>query len=399
MASTQPAEGPILKRSDSAPESTTASAGATKRRETASFHNNVTIDHVARLLPLAQDAIGQLASAETVLSVAQHNPESVWLIQGKGEQPSGFQAWLLLNDAGRAALFDGGIDLLAPDLRYLCTPGETPALLYIWATYTPGRTAYAIPNIIDHFSSPRYAGIDIISWAAGVRGERAMERFGFSKGVSDAGREFGHFWIMRRSPGSLRDARPAYDNYVAGTGLGGISVVRNTHDFIKVAAIRAAVYMAEQSCPFDEEFDGNDFAATHLIFYKGDEPAGCMRIRLFGDFAKLERLAVRREFRKSTGAFDLVRAAVQLCRDKGVRRLYGHARQDLLPFWKRFGFKVKPDAAPFDFSGHTYVEMVDALPLSNRSLNIESGPYVLIRPEGAWHEPGILERSAKGAAQ
>ena len=62
-------------------------------------------------------------------------------------------------------------------------------------------------------------------------------------------------------------------------------------------AIRGAIYMAEQRCPFEEEFDGNDFSATHLICHKNGEPVGCMRIRYFAGFAKLERLAVRQEGR------------------------------------------------------------------------------------------------------
>jgi predicted GNAT family N-acyltransferase len=222
-----------------------------------------------------------------------------------------------------------------------------------------------------------------------------MLRPGFTKGIAVEGRELDHFWILRRSAKSLRELRPRYDSYIPGARIGGITVVRSPDDFMKVAAIRAAVYMAEQACPYDEEFDGNDFASTHLIFYKGDEPAGCMRLRFFGDFAKMERLAVRKEFRTTNGAFELVRAAVELCRAKGIRKLYGHAREDLLPFWKRFGFKVKAGSDPFIFSDSTYVEMVDELSPSNRAINLESGPYAIIRPEGRWHEPGILEASAE----
>lgn len=394
MHSTSLAVQPDFSRPGRSSESKIEAQARDKRREHVSFHNNVSLEDVRRLLPLAQEAIGQLATTEKVLEVAEFNPESVWLIQGKGEFASGFQAWLLFNEAGRDAVFDSAVDPINPELKFLCAPGEKPALLYIWASYAPGRAAFAIPHIIDHFSSPRYSDVDIISWAAGVRGERAMQRLGFSKGITVGGREFGHFWVIRRSPASLKETRPRYDSYLPGARVGGIAVVRSTEDFMKVAAIRAAVYMAEQSCPYDEEFDGNDFASTHQLFYKEDEPAGCMRIRFFGDFAKMERLAVRKEFRTTSGAFELVRAAVELCRAKGIRKLYGHAREDLLPFWKRFGFQLKPGSEPFVFSDHSYVEMVDEIQPSNHAVNIESGPYTLIRPEGRWHEPGILETSA-----
>ena len=72
-----------------------------------------------------------------------------------------------------------------------------------------------------------------------------------------------------------------------------VEVVRSMDEMARVIAIRGAIYMAEQRCPFEEDFDGNDFSATHLICHKDGEPVGCMRIRYFAGFAKLERLAVR----------------------------------------------------------------------------------------------------------
>ena len=48
-------------------------------------------------------------------------------------------------------------------------------------------------------------------------------------------------------------------------------------EMARVIALRSAVYIGEQGCPFEEEFDGNDFSATHLICHKGNEPVGCMR--------------------------------------------------------------------------------------------------------------------------
>ena len=114
---------------------------------------------------------------------------------------------------------------------------------------------------------------------------------------------------------------------------------------MRVMTIRSAVYMAEQECPYDEEFDGNDFSATHLIGYVGNEPAACLRVRYFADFAKIERLAVRHEFRKTRLAFQIVRAGIELCRAKGYRRIYGHSQKRLLNFWGRFGFQPSKAAA------------------------------------------------------
>jgi predicted GNAT family N-acyltransferase len=167
---------------------------------------------------------------------------------------------------------------------------------------------------------------------------------------------------------------------------------------MRVSSIRSAVYIGEQECPFEEEFDGNDFTATHLIGYVGDEPAGCIRIRHFADFAKIERLAVRKEFRNTRLSFQIVKAAIELCRAKGYRRLYGHSQRRLMSFWGRFGFVPLPGGKEFVFSDFDYVEAVLDIEPSPNAVRIGVDPYVMIRPEGRWHEPGILERSASRPA-
>src|ERR1700689_5404087 len=96
-----------------------------------------------------------------------------------------------------------------------------------------------------------------------------------------------------------------------------IRIARDPNDLMLVTAIRAAVYLAEQDCPIEEEFDGNDLVAAHLIGFVGTEPAGCLRVRFFGDFAKIERLAVRHQFRRSRVSFKLVQASFDYIKRKG----------------------------------------------------------------------------------
>ncbi len=163
---------------------------------------------------------------------------------------------------------------------------------------------------------------------------------------------------------------------------------------MRVMAVRSAVYVAEQECPYDEEFDGNDFSATHLIGYVGGEPAGCLRIRYFADFAKVERLAIRKEFRKTRLAFKIAKAAIELCRTKGYRRIYAHAQKRLLNFFSRFGFQPLEGSREFVFSDFDYIEIVLETTPHPQAISIGVDPYIIIRPEGRWHLPGVLERSA-----
>lgn len=178
-----------------------------------------------------------------------------------------------------------------------------------------------------------------------------------------------------------------------------VRIARSLDDLLMVFAIRASVYMAEQDCPFAEEFDGNDHCATHFIGVIGGEPAGCLRARFFGDFVKLERLAVRKNFRRSTLAFDLVRAGINFARRKGFTRIYGHSREGLDSFWARFGAKPLPNRRQFVFSDYRYIEMVIDLDPVGDPVSLESGPMVILRPEGDWDRPGILEFSSARTAR
>src|SRR5690606_35690292 len=67
-----------------------------------------------------------------------------------------------------------------------------------------------------------------------------------------------------------------------------VQMVRNFEDMAKIYAIRSSTYLAEQFCLYSEEFDGNDFCSTQFIGYVDGDPAGCIRMRYFGDFVKLE---------------------------------------------------------------------------------------------------------------
>ncbi len=173
-----------------------------------------------------------------------------------------------------------------------------------------------------------------------------------------------------------------------------IRIARNLNDLMIVASIRSAVYLAEQDCPYEEEFDGNDLVAAHFIGFIDDEPVACLRARFFADFAKVERLAVRRQYRRSTIAFRLVRACVAFLKRKGYRRIYGQAQDRLVDFWARFGAKPLGHNRKLVFSDFSYTEMLLELEPDPRAITIDSDPYVIIRPEGDWDRPGILDRSS-----
>jgi predicted GNAT family N-acyltransferase len=174
-----------------------------------------------------------------------------------------------------------------------------------------------------------------------------------------------------------------------------IRIARDPNDLMTVFAIRSAVYLAEQDCPMEEEFDGNDLVAAHFLGFVGNEPVACLRVRFFGDFAKVERLAVRHQFRKSRVSFKLVQASVEYVKRKGFRKIYGQAQDRLVDFWAHFGAKPLPGKRDITFSDFSYTEMLLEIEPSADAITLASDPYVIIRPEGEWDQPGVLDRSAE----
>lgn len=356
-----------------------------------------TEDRVADVLARARLSIPGIAETEEVLKVVRFNPICILGLAHKSKfdpqapVAEGFIGVLPLNMLGLQILALGGFNATSPDLRLIAKPDERPAGLYMWAVFAPGPLAAGIALFMEKVSSPQYAGVSLYSRPNTEVGRKYNEVLGLTKGVRIGEIEAPHIWTFPREP-----KVPLYDSYNPGAGKKeiGITVARTFEDLNRVVAIRSAVYVGEQECPYEEEYDGNDLSATHLLAYIGDEPVGCLRLRFFADFAKFERMAIRKEFRKSRAAIQLARAGFKLCQKKGYRRVYGHVQERLVGFWSRFGFRVMEGGKKFNFSDFEYVEIIADIERAPDAVTVGGDPYVTIRPEGRWHVPGILEQSA-----
>jgi predicted GNAT family N-acyltransferase len=195
----------------------------------------------------------------------------------------------------------------------------------------------------------------------------------------------------------MHGTRPPFSDKAA-SRLISVRIARDPNDLMLVTAIRSAVYLAEQDCPIEEEFDGNDLVAAHFLGFVGTEPAGCLRVRFFGEFAKVERLAVRHQYRRSRLSFKLVQASVDYVKRKGFKKIYGQAQDRLVDFWAHFGAKPLGHNRKITFSDFSYTEMVLGIEPSADAITLDSDPYVIIRPEGDWDRPGVLDLSSDRAA-
>ena len=163
-----------------------------------------------------------------------------------------------------------------------------------------------------------------------------------------------------------------------------VTVAQSIEDIMRITAIRGAVYMAEQNYSYAEEFDGNDFCGTHIIGWVNGEPVACLRIRYFGGFAKVERIAVRLQYRKTRIAFKMIRFAFNHCLKKGFTKVLGHVREELIPLYKMFGCRVDEKGRTMVLSDFAYTEMIFESELPEDAITLESDPLMLIETEGEW---------------
>lgn len=357
-----------------------------------------TSDEIVRLVTAARKEMGGGADPALVCRVAQLNPDSFWAIATKEgyakspRVPLGYLAFLMLNQEGMRRLIGGTLETTKPDLDLMVGQHETPAGIYVWGAYTSGLAAGGVPLAFEKVFARLYDKVDLYSRAVTAGGRDMLEALGFRKGAAYQGVASDALYMYRRSADNL-ESYPVYDRYRSDRNgkESAICVAHSIEDFMRVVAIRSAVYIGEQDCPYREEFEGNDFSASHLIAYVGNEPAGCLRLRYFADFAKLERLAVRKEFRKHGIGTELMRAGLELCRAKGYRTIYGRAQKKLLKYYITMGFRAIESVRPVRFSGYDYVEIVFDAVRHPHAITLGIDPYVLLRPEGQWHVPGPLD--------
>ena len=176
-----------------------------------------------------------------------------------------------------------------------------------------------------------------------------------------------------------------------------IKLASTSDEMMQCFMLRAAVFMGEQQCPYWEEYDGNDYTASHLILYVDGEPAASIRVRWFAGFAKLERAIILKRYRSYGLFIPFVHWAKEFCRKKGYPKAYLHGQKRLWPIFEKDGFR-KVDDKVFHFSDHEYGAFACDLDVGDNAPTVTTDPMVLNRPEDKLDMPGILEESMERGA-
>lgn len=130
--------------------------------------------------------------------------------------------------------------------------------------------------------------------------------------------------------------------------------VANEQDLEQVFAIRKTVFVEEQNCPPELEWE-NEEVSVHFLATTNGIPCGACRWRKTENGYKLERFAVLKEYRgRGVGQALVSTVLSDLPADNST--VYLNAQLDAMPLYAKFGFKAVGDQ--FEEAGIQHFKMI-----------------------------------------
>jgi predicted GNAT family N-acyltransferase len=122
-------------------------------------------------------------------------------------------------------------------------------------------------------------------------------------------------------------------------------------------AVREQVFCLEQGVPREEELDGLDDQALHVVALQphAGRVIGTLRLLLDGGTAKIGRVAVEREWRGRGIASRMLALALERAQERGCRDARLASQLDATGLYERVGFTVESE--PFEEAGIAHVWM------------------------------------------
>jgi ElaA protein len=112
-----------------------------------------------------------------------------------------------------------------------------------------------------------------------------------------------------------------------------------TDDLATCHALRREVFIIEQNVPAEEEVDGRDGEALHLLATLDGVPVGCARLLVLGETVKIGRVCVLAAQRGTGVGVALIHAALDVARTlPGVSRAKLGSQTHAIGFYERLGF-------------------------------------------------------------
>ncbi|TDG35907.1 GNAT family N-acetyltransferase [Pedobacter changchengzhani] len=133
-----------------------------------------------------------------------------------------------------------------------------------------------------------------------------------------------------------------------------VQKVNHPEDLEKVFAIRKVVFVEEQACPPELEWEHED-ESVHFLATISGKPCGACRWRKTEDGYKMERFAVLKEFRgQGVGRALIAEALSDIPED--AHYIYLNSQLNAVSLYAKFGFNVVGEQ--FEEAGIQHYKMV-----------------------------------------
>jgi predicted GNAT family N-acyltransferase len=133
-------------------------------------------------------------------------------------------------------------------------------------------------------------------------------------------------------------------------------IVTSLDDLLKTYMVRGIVFMEEQRISYAMEVDEDEHAALHILGEIDGEPVAAARVRYRAGYAKLERIAVRQEWRGRGVGSALTRFMIQTAKTHGYTTFKLHAQTYAKGLYEKLGFVAVGD--PFMEAGIEHCLMI-----------------------------------------
>jgi ElaA protein len=139
-----------------------------------------------------------------------------------------------------------------------------------------------------------------------------------------------------------------------------VTKATTTNERAACIALRREVFIDEQHVPEELELDGDDDACVHFLVVDDDAVAvGTARMRLIGDKAKAQRVAVRRSVRGRGVGVAIMQALEDEARRLGAHKVTLSSQVHALGFYERLGYVAHGDV--YDDAGIPHRDMTKLL--------------------------------------
>ena len=135
-------------------------------------------------------------------------------------------------------------------------------------------------------------------------------------------------------------------------------LIPGNEDLTECFRIREKVFIEEQGCPRETEFDGKDLYSLHALVYSDGTPVATARLWFHdGETLRVGRVAVVKEMRGKGIGDLLLRLMLYQVQNIDCPKLIVHARTDAEGFYKKYGFKPVGEVFEEDGSPHICMEL------------------------------------------